>query len=88
MMPERPAETKSNETEAEKLARLLELELIQKRAAWKQADARHRTIRTLTFVFLFVFIAVCLVGFLFAFFRINEGRPNRQGPPTAPADQP
>ena len=52
MMPEGATDTNSNESEAEKLARLLELELIQKRAAWKRAGARHRNARMMSFAFL------------------------------------
>jgi len=50
-MPDTPATTNSNENDAEKLARLLELELMQKRIAWKQAAAHYRTIRMFGFFF-------------------------------------
>jgi len=42
----------SNDTE--QLTKLLDLELAQKRAAWKQAGDRARSIRAAGFVFLFV----------------------------------
>ena len=38
-----PVEPKSNEIDAESLSRLLELELIQKRATWKQSGERYRS---------------------------------------------
>jgi hypothetical protein len=72
-----PIEPKSNEIDPDSLSRLLELELIQKRATWKQAGERYRSIRAAGFVFLFVLIVGCLVGGYFAFMRMNEARPNQ-----------
>ena len=76
-------EPKPKEIDADKLSRLLELELIQKRATWKQAGERYRSIRTAGFVFLFVLIVGCLVGGYFAFMRMNESRSNQ---PSAATD--
>jgi hypothetical protein len=78
-----PAEAKPNEIDPDNLSRLLELELIQKRATWKQAGERYRAVRAAGFVFLFVLIVGCLVGGYFAFMRMNETRPNQ---PSAAAD--
>ncbi len=72
-----PAGPKPNEIDADKLSRLLELELIQKRATWKQAGERYRSIRTAGFVFLFVLILGCVIGGYFAFIRVNEQRANQ-----------
>ncbi|MDQ6626818.1 MAG: hypothetical protein M3Y69_11885 [Verrucomicrobiota bacterium] len=61
-----------------KLAQLLEIELMQKRATWQQARARRRNIRALSFLFLFVVIGAALVIF-FVFFssdRVTELRAN------------
>ena len=66
------------ETDPEKLARLLDLELMQKRAEWQQRKARRGSFRAMSFVFLFVIIAAALVGF-FLFFnpeRVREMRPS------------
>ena len=71
-----PAQLKTNESDPEKLTRLLELELIQKRTTWKQAGDRARSIRAAGFVFLFVLIVACLVGGYFVFMRVNEQRSN------------
>ena len=76
------SEPKSNEIDADNLSRLLELELIQKRATWKQAGERYRSFRAAGFVFLFVLIVGCFVGGYFAFMRVNEQRANQ---PTTPA---
>jgi len=74
------------EIDADNLSRVLELELIQKRATWKQAGERYRSIRAVGFVFLFVLIVVCLIGGYFAFMRMNEARPSQ--PPTASSSTP
>ena len=71
-----PAPLKTKESDPEKLTRLLELELIQKRTTWKQAGDRARSIRAAGFVFLFVLIVACLVGGYFVFMRVNEQRSN------------
>jgi hypothetical protein len=76
-------EPKLKEVDPDNLSRLLELELIQKRATWKQAAERHRALRAAGFVFLFLLIAGCLVGGYFAFMRMNETRPNQ---PSAATD--
>lgn len=45
------------------LERMLEIEMIQKRAAWQQARTQRASFRTFSFVFLFVIIVAALVGF-------------------------
>ena len=55
----------TRETDPEKLAKLLEIELMQKRASWQQAKARHSTIRTMSFLFLFVVIVAAFVAVYF-----------------------
>jgi len=80
------ANPKSNEIDPDKLAQLLELELIQKRATWKQAGERYRAIRAAGFVFLFLLIVACAVGGYFAFMRMNQSRPNQ--PSAAASDTP
>jgi hypothetical protein len=72
-----PLQSRPNAPGADELSRLLELELIQKRATWKQATQRNRSFRTAAFLFLFLLIAGCVFGFFFVFTRVNEERPNR-----------
>jgi hypothetical protein len=72
-----PIRSQSAANDAEQLSRLLELELIQKRAAWKQAQQRKKSYRSLAFLFLFLLFAACLLGFFFAFNRVSEERQNR-----------
>jgi hypothetical protein len=83
MIPESLGKTNSNESDAEKLARLLEIELIQKRASWKQAGERNQRFRTFSFLFLFVLIVGCIIGFFFAFSRVNQERTNQRPAPTS-----
>jgi hypothetical protein len=59
------------------LARILELELLAKRTAWKKASARYRTLRTVSFFLLFLIIAASVAAFLFLFPRLNEQRAQR-----------
>jgi hypothetical protein len=67
MTPEGNRHTDPRETDPETLAKLLEIELMQKRAGWQQARARHSTYRTMSFLFLFAVIVAAFVAFyLFA----------------------
>jgi hypothetical protein len=75
-----PARPNSDEIDPEKLTRLLELELIQKRATWKQTGERARSIRTAGLVFLVLLIIGCLVGGYFVFTRVSEQRANPPPP--------
>src|SRR5205823_13536889 len=79
------AEPKSSEFDPDNLSRLLELELIQKRATWKQAGERYRSFRAIGFVFLVVLIVGCLIGGYFAFMRVSEQRANQ--PTTSAAER-
>jgi hypothetical protein len=87
-MPEEPASTNSKQAEAEQIAQLLELELMQKRAAWQQAGARRQNLRIMSFAFLFLIIVGCLFGLYFAFSMVNGERPKNQNLPAAVSDQP
>ena len=83
MIPEVPGKTNSNESDAEKLTQELELELIQKRATWKQAGTRYKNIRTAAFLFLFLLISACLLGSFFVFSRVTEERSNQHDAATS-----
>ena len=63
--------------EAEQLSRLLEVELLQKRAEWKKTKERKKSYRSLAILFLFLLFAGCLLGFFFASNRVREERQNR-----------
>ncbi len=62
--------------EPDQLAKLLEIELMQKRAAWQRTNTRYRTYRALAFLFLFVIVVGALaVYFLF----VANAPPRRSG---------
>ena len=64
----------------EELSRLLEIELIQKRAAWQQKTARNKNLKALSFMFLFLVVMGGLAAFYFFFTQAKEGRQNRPQP--------
>ena len=53
------------------IEKLLEIELMQKRASWQQAKAQRSIWRALSFLFLFLVILAALVGF-FIFFSSDR----------------
>ncbi len=65
MKPDGNTQPQLRETDPEKLAKLLEIELMQKRAGWQQAKARRGTYRTLSFLFLFAVIVAAFIAFYF-----------------------
>ncbi|MGZ4982945.1 MAG: hypothetical protein ACXWFY_00800 [Chthoniobacterales bacterium] len=70
-MPE--GNRKPPETDPEVMARLLELELAEKRAAWKRSNARLKNLRLLAFFFLFLVIGGSFFGFYLFFSPDNLG---------------
>jgi hypothetical protein len=67
-----PATPDANMSEASQLTRSLELELIQIRAGFEQTKHRNQSLRSAAFLFLFLIIAGCMVGFFFTFVWVNE----------------
>jgi len=63
-------------SDSEEINRLLEIELIQKRAAWQQASSRYKTLKSVSILFLFVVILGALLGFYFVMMRVSENRGN------------
>ena len=72
MKPEGNNQPDARETDPEKLAKLLEIELMQKRASWQQAKSRRSSYRTMSFLFLFVVIVAAFVAF---YFVVSSERP-------------
>jgi flagellar basal body-associated protein FliL len=68
------------ETGAEALARALELELAHKRLHWQRGREKYRTLRVLSFGFLFIVILAGLIAFFFFSSRTNEVREQRPQP--------
>jgi len=77
VIPPVPGKPELADNDPEKISQLLELQLAQKRAEWKRAGARYRTLRSLSFLFLFLIIVGGLFAFFLIFSRVNEGHPNR-----------
>jgi hypothetical protein len=57
MIPDPEGKTESVKNDPGDLARVLELELFQKRAAWLRTNARYRAMRALSLVLLFLIVA-------------------------------
>jgi hypothetical protein len=72
----------------EALARALELELAQKRLHWQRDREKYRTLRVLSFAFLFIIILAGLAAFFFFFSRTNEMREQRSQPSPAAEESP
>ncbi|MGH8101192.1 MAG: hypothetical protein ACREIW_07835 [Chthoniobacterales bacterium] len=88
MIPPVPGKAESIQTDPGDLARVLELEMLQKRATWQRANARHRTIRGLSVLFLFIIILAAVGAFFFLFLRAKDGAANRPGASTKSEQQP
>ena len=77
---------KPEPVDPEHLLRMLDLEMIQQRAIWKQASARRKSVRAISFLFLFV---VVLGALLAAYLAYSSGwmddRHHRSQPPSSPA---
>ena len=64
-MPDDNRKPERSETNPPDLEQLLEIELMQKRAGWKQAKARRGNLRALSFFFLFLVVVGALLGFFY-----------------------
>ena len=61
----------------EELSRLLEIELLQKKAAWQQKTARNKNLKTVSIMFLFLVVMGGLAAFYFVFMQAKDGQHNR-----------
>ena len=57
----------NKETDPDKLAKLLELELMKERMAWQRKKAKGNSLRLASFVFLFLVIFAALAGAIYIF---------------------
>ena len=87
LMPDGDRKPEPNEIDPTKLEQLLDIELMQKRAAWQQAKASRNNLRAFSFLFLFVVIVGALLAFFFLFSsgEMTNLRPSAppEPPPTA-----
>jgi hypothetical protein len=87
MMPNSDGKAESRGPEPDQL-RLIEVELAQKRARWKQAAARRQKIRVASYFFLFLLIIGSLFAFFVLFSRVNEERANPRPTPVPSVGRP
>jgi hypothetical protein len=85
VIPDTGGKPESTGSDADQLRRLIELELAEKRVAWKKAAARRQKVRFASFLFLFLLILASLVAFFVLFSRVNEERANPRPTPTPSA---
>ena len=78
-------ESKPEPADPEMLLRMVELEMMQKRAARQQASARRNSWRAASFLFLFIVVLGALLAFYFLFSsgRLEEMR-SHNGPHATP----
>ena len=78
-------EGKPEPVDPEMLVRMVEIEMIQKRAARQQASARRNTWRIASFFFLFIVILVAgfALYFVFSSGRLDEMRSHNNSSATA-----
>lgn len=80
-MPDSPGESEPVKTDPGDLARVLELELLQKRAAWQNGIARRRLARAVSILFLVIVLGIAIFAISSLFHRLNSGSAPR--PPSA-----
>ena len=73
MIPEADGKSESK-MDPDELARLLDIELAQKRAAWAEAGQRSRRIRTISFLFLAIVVLGALAAFVMVFTQLPQDR--------------
>jgi hypothetical protein len=76
---------KPEPVDPEHLLRMLDLEMIQQRAIWKQASERRKSVRAISFLFLFV---VILGALLAAYFAFSSGWMDNRRSPSQPESSP
>ena len=69
-----------SDTDPEKLARLLEIELMQKRVAWQRAGERRNVYRLYALLFLVLVIAGAIAAYFFLVGGMPDRAPERQPP--------
>ena len=75
MIPDGDGKSESSKVDPDQIARMLELEMAQKRAEWIAASARHHTIRTISIVFLAIVVMGALLAFFLMFTQLSQQHP-------------
>jgi hypothetical protein len=63
-----------SKADADEASKLLEIELIHRRAEWQRAAARRSSLRLASFAFLFVVIVAVLLAFFVLMPQLREQR--------------
>ena len=80
MIPDANGKPESHSPDADELAKLLEIELIQKKMEWAASAERYRNLRTASFLFLALVIMGALAAFFLFFSHYPLDRQNRPAP--------
>jgi hypothetical protein len=88
MIPDTPGKPESDGNDPGELSRFIDLELAQKRVAWKKAAARRQQVRLASFAFLLFLIVASLFAFFMLFSRVNEERGNPRPTPARSSSGP
>lgn len=80
MIPDANGKPESRSPEADQVAKLLEIELAQKKMDWAAARDRYRKIRTASFLFLALIIMGALAAFFLLFSRLPMDRLSHPAP--------
>jgi hypothetical protein len=78
-MQHNPGKLGAMEQDPDGLLRLLDLELLQKRALWQRNAERHRTSRMVWGFSVFVVLAAAFVVLFILFSKASEERVNARG---------
>ena len=84
-MDDTVGKTESVKNDPGDLARVLELELMHKRAAWQRANSRYRAIRAISFIFVFLVVVASIAAFFLFFSRAKEVHPKKDDTTSAVA---
>lgn len=80
MIPDANGKPESRSADAEQLAKVLEIELAQKKLEWAASAERYRKIRAASFLFLALIIMGALAAFFLLFSQLPANRPNPRAP--------
>lgn len=83
MIPDGDGKSESSKIDSEELTRMIELEMAQQRAGWAAAEARHRRIRTISFLFLALVVMGAMFAFFYFFTQVAQEHPGAGSQPTA-----
>ena len=87
MIPE-SGQAEPDRSQTEQLSRMIDLELAEKRARWKEVAARRQKVRMASYMFLFLLILASLFAFFVLCSRVNEERAEPRPTPAPSVSRP